>query len=120
IAAGDDSTRIAIPLTTVEAGRDAVTAVERLLAERPAGKIIVGLPVTLRGEIGPQARVVEEFVRKLSERVGLPVETRDERYTTSDAMQRLGPGHKPQARDAAAAAIILQDYFDSLPRKDEA
>lgn len=120
IAAGDDSTRVAIPLATVPSGKDAVGAIERVLAERPAGKIVVGLPMTLRGEIGPQAKVVQEFVRELEGRVGLPVETRDERYSTTDAQERLGPGHKPEARDATAAAIILQDYFDALPREGQA
>ncbi len=120
VAAGDDRTRLAVPLATISAGRDPAAAIQKLLAESPAEKIVVGLPVSLNGSLGPQAQQVQEFVRELSSRVSIPIETYDERFSTTEAQQRLGPGHRPELRDAVAASIILQGYFDSLPKEREA
>ncbi len=68
----------------------------------------MGMPLTLRGEHGAQARETEVFVAALRGRLDVPVETEDERFTTALA-QRSG-GRAPE--DALAAAHLLQGWLE--------
>ncbi len=110
VAVSDASGTLARPLCVVrKAGTEAgLTEVARLVSENEAECVVVGLPLTLRGEHGRQAAETELFVTALRERVGVPVETADERFTTALA-QRFG-GRAPE--DAAAAAHLLQSWLD--------
>jgi putative Holliday junction resolvase len=95
-------------------------------------EIVVGLPFEASGEEGPQARRTREWADALTQRIGLPVRLRDERWTSHLAEERLGPmprgrsGGPPtstqrrdyRARvDREAAAIILQDELDARPER---
>ena len=109
VAVSDASGTIARPLEVV---RKAATPVglarlRELVAEHGAELVVVGLPLTLRGERGSQARETEDFVRRLGAALDVPVETYDERFTTSLAAQ--APGDLPE--DARAAAHLLQSYL---------
>jgi len=84
------------------------------VTELEAEQVVVGLPLTLRGEHGKQAAETELFVTALRELVTVPVETADERFTTALA-QRFG-GKAPE--DAAAAAHLLQSWLDRNARDD--
>jgi putative Holliday junction resolvase len=72
----------------------------------------VGLPLTLRGERGRQARETERFAGRLRDALEVPVETFDERFTTTLARQ-TGSG---AAEDALAAAHLLQGWLDRAAR----
>jgi putative Holliday junction resolvase len=92
-------------------------AIARLVQEQGAEVIVIGLPISLNGSLGPQAQAVEAFGRELSARLPLPIEYWDERLSTVEAQRRLASagqrGPKAKARrDALAAAIILQGYLD--------
>jgi putative Holliday junction resolvase len=76
--------------------------------------VVVGLPLTLRGEHGEQARRTEEFVAALRAALDVPVETYDERFTTALAAQ--GAGGAPE--DARAAAHLLEGYLTRKGRAD--
>ena len=81
-------------------------------------EIVVGLPKTMRGEIGPQAQKTLEFVERLKTRLNIPIITCDERLTTSQADKFLiSAGFSRAGRkkviDKSAAAIILQSYLDA-------
>jgi len=125
VAAADDRADVAIPLTTLELQGNPIEAVAALVQEQRAGKVIVGLPISLDGSLGPQARQVQAFVEALAVRLSLPVETWDERLSSVEADRRLRhQGRRPwrgtkgkakAAVDALAAAIILQAYLDSRP-----
>lgn len=109
VAVSDATGTIARPLEVV---RKAATpaGLERLralVAEHEAELVVVGLPLTLRGERGSQALETEEFVGELRKAVDVPVETYDERFTTSLAAQ--APGDLPE--DARAAAHLLESYL---------
>ncbi len=110
VAVSDASGTLARPVCVVrKAATDAgLTEVARLVAELEAERIVVGLPLTLRGEHGKQAAETELFVTALRALVEIPVETADERFTTALA-QRFG-GSAPE--DAAAAAHLLQSWLD--------
>jgi putative transcription antitermination factor YqgF len=76
-------------------------------AEEPE-LVVVGMPLTLRGARGEQARATERFVEALRAAVDVPVETFDERFTTALAAQSGGSG----AEDARAAAHLLSSYLE--------
>lgn len=83
-----------------------------------AEQIVVGLPLTLEGEVGPQAEETLYFVEHLRSAVTVPLETWDERYTTVLAAQALrSQGIKARNQrdriDSAAAAVLLQHYLDT-------
>ena len=82
-------------------------------------QIVIGLPLTLRGEVGPQAEIVQTFGRDLAKRVAVPIALYDERLTSVAAERSLeAMGVKKSKRrdhvDELAAILILQAYMDSL------
>jgi putative Holliday junction resolvase len=110
VAVSDPTGTIARPVGIVErAGSEAGLArVAELVAAEGAERVVVGLPLTLRGERGEQARETERFVESLSRAVDVPVETFDERFTTALAQQTAG--RAPE--DAVAAAHLLQGWLE--------
>jgi putative transcription antitermination factor YqgF len=107
VAVSDPTGTLARPLCTVQgAATDAGLArLGELVRDHDAERVIVGLPLTLRGERGPQAEETMRFVDRLRTVVGVPVETFDERFTTTLA----GPG---DGDDARAAAHLLSGYLE--------
>ncbi len=119
VALSDAYAMLATPLTTLQAKprERVIQQVLALVREHSVSEVVLGLPLTLRGEIGPQARVVQEFAAALEAALGYPVQFFDERLTSAAAEQLLRDmGVKPEKRkqriDSVAAAIILQDYLD--------
>jgi len=110
VAVSDPSGTLARPLGVVErAATDA--GLERLAAlvrSEEAECVVVGLPLTLKGERGDQALETEAFVTALRGRLDVPVETFDERFTTDLAAQT--PSAAPE--DARAAAHLLAGYLE--------
>ena len=109
-AVSDPTGTIATPLDVVEPPDPA--AVADLAAARSAELVVVGLPVSLDGTEGAQARAARAFRDALAELVDVPVETYDERLTTRMARSsaRAGAGAPP---DALAAAHLLESYLAS-------
>jgi putative Holliday junction resolvase len=109
VAVSDATGTLARPLAVVEraASEDGLATIGELVREHEAELVLVGLPLTLRGERGQQAAETEEFVQALRDAVAVPVETYDERFTTSLAAQ--GAGSAPE--DARAAAHLLESYL---------
>lgn len=91
------------------------TLVESLAVER----VVVGHPISLSGEPGPQALDAERFAESLREMSPVPVELWDERLSTLEAdrrMQEAGVSSRKRRQrvDMAAATLILQSYLDYL------
>jgi putative Holliday junction resolvase len=124
LAISDPSGTLARPLMTLNVSgmKDAVERVAgeiaRLAAEEDGlEKIVVGRPARLDGNASAATSIVDAFVRALRSRTTLPVLQEDERLTSREAESRLAIGERDWRRrkaklDAAAAAIILQDYLD--------
>ncbi len=112
VAVSDPSGMLARPLCVVErAGTEAGLArLRELVREEGAERVVVGLPLTLRGTRGEQARETERFVEGLRAAVDVPIETFDERFTTTLA----GPG---EGDDARAAAHLLSSYLEWSSRQ---
>jgi putative Holliday junction resolvase len=110
VAVSDPTGTVARPLEVVErAASDAGLARVLALADaEEVERIVVGLPVTLRGERGVQAVETERFVERLRAATDLPVESFDERFTT--ALARAA-GETRAAEDAVAAAHLLTSYL---------
>jgi putative Holliday junction resolvase len=92
-------------------------AVARLVTELRAEKVVVGLPLSLNGDVGPQARRVMRYAQALARALPVPVELYDERYSTVTADELLAEGGRKRRRtpiDAAAAAVILQEYLGNI------
>lgn len=89
----------------------------RLAGDLDVELIVVGLPVSLSGAEGPAAAAARGFAAEVAEATGLPVELRDERFTSVSAERVLIeaglPGRRRRAvRDGVAAAVLLQSYLD--------
>ena len=111
VAVSDPTGTIARPLGVVERARteQGLARLAQLITENRAERVVVGLPLTLRGERGDQARETERFVDQLREAVDVPVEGFDERFTTDLAEQ--DPGSRNLPPDARAAAHLLTSYL---------
>jgi len=119
--------RLAVPLAIVEhesraADLERIAAIAR---EQEAQAVIVGLPITMSGEEGEQARRTRRFGDALARRVGVPIIYHDERMSTLQVVgaagaRVTGAGGRPGKRgrkariDDLAAAVILQSYLDTL------
>lgn len=119
VALGETGARLATPLTTLQAHplERALEQLGRLVREHAITALVIGLPLTMRGEVGPQAQMVQRFAATLEEALKLPIHFFDERLTSAAAEQLLRDmGVKPEKRklqiDQVAAAIILQDFLD--------
>lgn len=123
VAVSDPTGTLATPHTVIQRRSKAedFARVARLVAELEIKKVVVGLPLSLNGEIGPQARRVTRYAQTLAQALDVPVELHDERYSTVTADALLAEGGRKRRRvsiDAAAAAVILQDYLDSKKREN--
>jgi putative Holliday junction resolvase len=127
LALSDPSGLLARPWRTLERREDDVAAAARLAREIRAlaaddeglAAVVVGVPARLDGSPNEQTARVVAFAERLRKHVTMPVVLQDERLSSLEAESRLAAceqdWRKRKARlDAAAAAVILQDYLDRL------
>ncbi|GCE26015.1 putative pre-16S rRNA nuclease [Dictyobacter alpinus] len=140
VATCDTTGFLASPYTTIHVTRDerqTWEAIQRLINEIEAEGLVVGLPISLDGQIHSQGQRIQAFVERMQKHISLPVTFWDERLSTVEAQRLLTQrgqdgGEKRQKRgdsrqrnqakkrrrgqeiDALAAAVILQDYLDHL------
>ena len=112
VAVSDATGTIARPLGVVmrAASEDGIAELRSLVLEHGVECLVVGMPLTLRGERGRQALETDAFVDVLRDAVDVPVETYDERFTTALAMRDGGAADE----DARAAAHLLESYLQSV------
>jgi putative Holliday junction resolvase len=110
VAVSDATGTLARPLTVVEraASEPGLRRVAEIVAAEGAERIVVGLPLTLKGDHGAQADETALFVEALRAAVDVPVESFDERFTTTLAAS--GPSSRA-AEDARAAAHLLESWL---------
>ena len=123
VAVGSTDVYLASPAGVIQRN-NIETDAERLgslARDYDAERVIVGLPREVDGALGFQAKSVMEYAGRLQRLTALPFEFQDERYSTAEALalrREMGVSEKQGRRsiDAAAAAVILQDFFDELRR----
>jgi len=115
LAVSDPTGILARPLTVIphRSREKDVAAILRIAGERAVSGIVVGIPLGLEGEPGPQARKALRLLEALRERSDLPVIPWDESGSTQTALNIRG---RDDRLDARAAAVILQDYLDAQSR----
>ena len=120
VALSDPTRVLASPLTTLRAEprERALREIADLVRRHEVVEVVVGLPLTLSGEVGPQAQLTQQFAELLQAALTTPVHLFDERLTTVAAERMMVDlGMKPEQRkariDEVAASIILQDFLDS-------
>ena len=113
LAVSDATGTLARPLGVVEraGGADGMRRLVQRIEDEHAELVVVGLPLTLRGGEGEQARETLAFVDRLRRRLTVPVETYDERFTTTLAGRTPGSRH---GDDALAAAHLLEGFLTRL------
>lgn len=122
VAVSDELGLTAQPVLTLERRRNPredLRSIARLCRRFGVAGIVVGNPLSLTGEVGPQAARVQVFAAELGELAGLPIHLWDERLTTHEAHQLLyEAGHARQDHrsvvDQVAATLILQSFLDHL------
>jgi putative Holliday junction resolvase len=109
VAVSDPTGTLATPLEAIErpGSRRGLDRVARVVRAQGAERVVVGLPLTLAGEEGGQARATREWVERLSQLVSVPVEVHDERLTTRQAEQTGGEA----SADSRAAAHLLESWL---------
>lgn len=90
---------------------------KQMIRDRQIDRLIVGLPYTMDGKIGFQAKRIQRLAQRISEAVNLPIEFMDERLTSHEAKQLMGQHRRRSHRelgavDRMAAALILQQWLD--------
>lgn len=109
LALGDSESRIAIPFDVVAD----ISAVIKIIRDEEIDEIVVGLPLTMKSENGIMSAMVNRFIAELMAKTRLPIIEIDERLSSITADKLLG-GKDKTRRDAVAAMVILQTYFDKL------
>lgn len=88
------------------------TEIAGLVAREKAVGVLVGLPTDSQGREGPQARWVRRYAGRLAGALPVPVAFWDESFSSIDAGRLLRAGNGRTAQDAAAAAVILQEFLE--------
>jgi putative Holliday junction resolvase len=111
-ALSDPTGTIVTPIEAVPqpATRRGLSAIARLVFEREVERVVVGLPLSLRGEDTEQTRETRRFAAALATRLGepVPVELHDERFTTRIAGQMR---HATSSEDSRAAGVLLESWL---------
>lgn len=112
LALADYETKIATPYKVLENKSDdfIIGELKKICKEERIGEIVVGLPISLKGKAGSQAKKVLQFLKLLKRKLRLPVKTEDERLTSA-MVNKLAKKQKVE-RDAVAAMLILQSYLE--------
>lgn len=120
VAMSDTMRILASPHVTLRAEPHAavIAQIVDLITKHEVAALVVGLPLTLSGEVGPQAQLIHTFVAELAKHVSIPIHLVDERLTSVEAERMmLELGMKRDQRrariDELAASIILRDFLES-------
>ena len=124
VALSDPTGLIASPVEIITREREdklrkTLSRIEEIVKENNVEKIILGYPVNMDGTEGDRVKKTEEFKEMLERRIGLEVISWDERLTTVEAHEIMSNAEikgkdRKKYVDKIAAAIILQNYMDSL------
>lgn len=132
VALSDPSGTLASPLGVVARSGDPArdhAELALIVRREKAGAVVIGLPRSLSGGMGPAARAAAEEIEQLRALLAVPVHTQDERFSTvaaASALRQAGGGRPVTAAarrrgelDAAAAAVLLQAWLDAGPGRDQ-
>ena len=126
VALSDALRMTAQPLTVLDCDtlESDLEAVRRLVEQHDVRRMVVGLPLTLKGEYGPQTQRVRTFVSRLERMLAIPVALVDERFSTAQGERALlemdvSRRKRKAIVDQVAAQLILQQYLDAQRPADD-
>ncbi len=126
LALSDPTLTIAQPLRTLRYNNsgELIKKLKEVIDEFGVDKVVFGLPLTLKGTDSAKTTEVREFVKKLQDRISIPIVLSDERMTTVQAqltLQQLGkkPSKHRDIIDQIAAQFILQTFLESEKQQDQ-
>lgn len=114
LALGNDQAKLASPAGIVANDQQLHGELSKIIKQEEIDTIVVGLPRGLDGQETAASWAIRRFAGGLADKYDTEVILQDEAMTTQVAQKRLGKSKDKQFVDAAAAAIILQDYLDTL------
>ncbi len=119
LAIAEEGGTLAVPIGTMARTgiNDDLVRISGIIHDRRATLIVAGLPISINGTLGPQAKKTQRFLERLEKHTEVQVETVDERYSSSEASRLmraagLRPSRSREQIDSRSAAIILQAYLD--------
>ena len=119
VAGCDGTGLIATGITTIKrtSFQEDIARLKFIIQERQVQILIVGLPYSMNGSIGFQAKQIQKYAQRLSQALELPIEYVDERLTSVQAEEMLkaaniSPSQNKHLIDRKAAALILQQWLD--------
>jgi putative holliday junction resolvase len=119
VAGCDGTGLIATGITTIHRTSlvEDLKQLQAIVDEREVKVLVIGLPYSLNGNLGSQAKEVQKFTQKIARALNLPVEYVDERLTSVEAEMQLKAQKRFSTRnkgliDQQAATIILQQWLD--------
>ncbi|HAJ95023.1 MAG TPA: Holliday junction resolvase RuvX [Actinobacteria bacterium] len=117
IAITDKDKKLSIPLAVIDNDRFFEQNLDKILEENIIEKIVVGMPYTLKGEIGKQGKKVIDFVDKNIVNNGIEIIYMDERFTSKIPIKTSVNKKKIKKQiDKYSAVLILQNYLDRISR----
>jgi putative Holliday junction resolvase len=112
VAISDKLETISIPLTIIKNNENTRYNLNKLIKENDIKIIVVGIPYTLKGTIGFQAKKVISFIDDILKNFGLEIVYIDERFTSKISIKVLGAKNRDGAVDKISASLILDDYLN--------
>jgi putative Holliday junction resolvase len=128
VALSDEGQTLATPFEIIqrESFAKLLVRLERIVAAENVVALLIGYPLSLSGEAGPQAQYIEQAARRIAEHLQLPLTLWDERFSSVRAEELLAEqptprrrlrsqrgARDPRAIDAVVAALLLQEYLDA-------
>ncbi len=114
VAVSDEMEILSTPLEVIENDEKIEEELKEVINKYNIKKIIVGIPYTLKGEVGSQAKKVISFIENVVVKMGIEIDYIDERYTTKIPLRnfnKYNKNNKKKQIDKYSACIILEDYL---------
>ena len=119
VAITDKSETIAKPLKVINNDDRVIDELNNLIKDYNVKKMVVGIPYTLRGEIGLQAKKVTRFIDNVLRKSELKIIYIDERFTSKISRKIIKKNKRTGEIDKISASIILSDYLNSSKKQEE-
>jgi len=112
LAIADSETKMASPFKILKNSKDLLANISNICKEEEIDKIVIGVPLGLKGNKSEQYERVIIFIKKLKDKLDLPIIEQDEKLTSQYAQRLLKDTKSKHVDDDVAAMLILQSYLD--------
>jgi putative Holliday junction resolvase len=116
LAIGDSETKIASPFRILVNNKELMDKLKEICRKEEIDKIVIGLPVGLKGTNTEQTKLVLNFIEKVKKSLGLEVIEQDEKFSSMYAQKLLRETKAKHLDDDVAAMIVLQSHLDEVRR----